>query len=255
MLTIYREVRQALVDMEAMFDLNDLQPKITSKPNAAPLFLPSSLPSSSSSSSSPQSTGQQDGILFDNVHFAYGNHKILQGCSFHVPHGEKVAVVGPSGCGKSTLLRLLYRFYDVSAGSIQIHHQDLRDVTLPSLRRSLGVVPQDTLLFNETIFYNIQYGNLQAVPEEVEAAARKAQIHESILRMPQGYKTRVGERGLKLSGGERQRVAIARAILKDAPVLLCDEATSSLDAATEMEIMHHVKVLGAGKTTLMIAHR
>jgi ABC transporter ATM len=236
--------------MEAMFDLKDIQPKITSKPDASPLFLPST-----TSSSSLQSTGKQDGILFDNVHFGYGNHKVLQGCSFHVPYGETVAVVGPSGCGKSTLLRLLYRFYDVSAGSIQIHNQDLRDVTLPSLRRSLGVVPQDTLLFNETIFYNIQYGNLQATPEEVEAASQKAQIHESILRMPQGYQTRVGERGLKLSGGERQRVAIARAILKDAPVLLCDEATSSLDAATESEIMHHVKVLGARKTTLMIAHR
>lgn len=248
--SIYREVRQALVDMEAMFDLKDIQPKITSKPGASPLFLPST-----TSSSSPQSTGKQDGILFDNVHFGYGNHKVLQGCSFHVPYGETVAVVGPSGCGKSTLLRLLYRFYDVAAGSIQIQNQDLRDVTLPSLRRSLGVVPQDTLLFNETIFYNIQYGNLQATSEEVEAASQKAQIHESILRMPQGYQTRVGERGLKLSGGERQRVAIARAILKDAPVLLCDEATSSLDAATESEIMHHVKVLGARKTTLMIAHR
>eukprot|EP00624_Nannochloropsis_granulata_P007638 evm.model.NODE_8867_length_8510_cov_34.368744.2 len=248
--SIYREVRQALIDMEAMFDLKDIQPKITSKPDASPLFLPST-----TSSSSLQSAGKQDGILFDNVHFGYGNHKVLQGCSFHVPYGETVAVVGPSGCGKSTLLRLLYRFYDVSAGSIQIHNQDLRDVTLPSLRRSLGVVPQDTLLFNETIFYNIQYGNLQATPEEVEAASQKAQIHESILRMPQGYQTRVGERGLKLSGGERQRVAIARAILKDAPVLLCDEATSSLDAATESEIMHHVKVLGARKTTLMIAHR
>lgn len=236
--SVYREVRQALVDMEAMFALRGHESKVADEPSAAE-FIP-----------------RGGEIVFDNVDFSYTpDLRLLRKMSLTVPAGHKIAVVGPSGCGKSTIVRLLYRFFDTESGTVSIDGQDVRKVTLSSLRKAIGVVPQDTVLFHDTIFHNIQYGNLEASEEEVYEAARLAQVHDAIMRMPRGYDTIVGERGLKLSGGEKQRVAIARAILKDAPILLCDEATSALDTTTESEIMASLHRLAENRTTILIAHR
>ena len=204
-------------------------------------------------------------ITFSDLHFAYPiseasidtkkTRPILRGIELHVEEGKTVALVGSSGCGKSTLLRLLYRFYDADSGSIALGGEDLRNLTNESVRKSIAVVPQDTVLFNESIGYNISYGDLNAPFDEVVDAAQKAHIHETIMSFPDGYDTMIGERGLKLSGGERQRVALARAILKKAPILLCDEPTSSLDSQTEMDIMTNLKEIGKNNTTLIIAHR
>jgi len=190
------------------------------------------------------------------VHFAYdSNRPILKGISFEVPAGKTVAIVGPSGAGKSTISRLLFRFYDIQSGSVTIDGQDVRDVTQESLRKVIGMVPQDTVLFNDTIAYNIRYGRTDATEEEVEKAAEMAQISRFIQHLPDGYKSMVGERGLKLSGGEKQRVAIARTILKAPPILILDEATSALDTATEQEIQSALDIVSRGRTTLVIAHR
>ena len=198
-------------------------------------------------------------VTFENVKFAYPgklDRTILQGLTLEIPHGKTVALVGSSGCGKSTVLRLLYQFYEpTNDGTITLGGKDLTDLSLESIRKSIAVVPQDTVLFHESIGYNIQYGNLSATWEEVVDAAKQAKIHDTIMSFPDGYDTIVGERGLKLSGGEKQRVAIARAILKDAPILLCDEPTSSLDSQTEMDIMNNIKQLGQERTTIIIAHR
>lgn len=237
----YRETRQALIDMSTMFKLLDLKSAITDSPCAQPLQVASG--------------GGE--ITFTNVHFGYSDESsILNGANFTVPAGKKVAIVGQSGGGKSTLLRLLYRFYDTDKGDIHIDGQNLRAVTIDSLRRAIGVVPQDLVLFNESIFYNIQYGNPSATKEEVEEAAKKANVHDAILRMPDGYNTSVGERGLKLSGGEKQRVCLARALLKNPPILILDEATSSLDAESEAAVQVAIdNVVGGGRTVLMISHR
>lgn len=237
----YRETRQALIDMSTMFKLLDLKSAITDKPDAKPL-----------------KSGAGGGeIVFKDVVFGYADDSsILKGANFTVPAGKKVAIVGMSGGGKSTLLRLLYRFYDPDTGSIAIDGQDLRSVTIDSLRRAIGVVPQDLVLFNESIYYNIQYGNPSATKEEVEAAARAANVHDAILRMPEGYDTSVGERGLKLSGGEKQRICLARALLKNPPILILDEATSSLDSESEAAVQVAIdNVVGGGRTVLMISHR
>jgi ABC-type transport system involved in Fe-S cluster assembly fused permease/ATPase subunit len=237
----YRETRQALIDMSTMFKLLDLKSAISDAPCASPLRI-----------------GAGGGeIQFKDVVFGYADDSsILKGASFTVPAGKKVAIVGTSGGGKSTLLRLLYRFYDADNGSIKIDGQDLKDVTIDSLRRSIGVVPQDLVLFNESIFYNIRYGNPSATKEEVEEAARKANVHEAILRMPDGYETSVGERGLKLSGGEKQRICLARALLKNPPILVLDEATSSLDSESEAAVQIAIdNAVGGGRTVLMISHR
>jgi ATP-binding cassette, subfamily B, heavy metal transporter len=235
---IYREIKQATTDMERMFRLLDEHKEIDDSPGALPLVL----------------KGAQ--VRFDNVQFAYDPRRpILQGISFNVPAGETVAVVGQSGVGKSTLARLLFRFYDVSGGSISIDGQDIRNVTQLSLRRSIGIVPQDTVLFNDTIAYNIAYGKPEATHDEVVAAAKAAHIHEFISTLPDGYATTVGERGLKLSGGEKQRVAIARCLLKDPAILVFDEATSALDSRTEQAIQAELREIAQGKTTLVIAHR
>lgn len=273
---VYREVRQALIDMEAMFQLRDTKPNIVD-PTEAITY-----------DASTMGTEMQ----LENVHFAYptaaNKRPILQGSNLTIPHGKTVvrifdslgapnqasslvcsssnltrrlivlsiqAFVGASGCGKSTVLRLLYRFYDPDKGRLTIGGQDLRDLDQQSLQKSMAVVPQDTVLFHESIGYNIQYGNLDAPWEEVVDAAKKAHIHDTIMSFPDGYDTIVGERGLKLSGGEKQRVAIARAMLKDSPILLCDEPTSSLDSQTETEIMNNLKSIGKDRTTIIIAHR
>ncbi|KAL4282945.1 hypothetical protein GQ457_16G012510 [Hibiscus cannabinus] len=195
-------------------------------------------------------------IMFDNVHFSYlTERKILDGISFIVPAGKSVAIVGTSGSGKSTILRLLFRFFDADSGSIRIDGQDIRDATLDSLRQSIGVVPQDTVLFNDTIFHNIHYGRLSATKEEVYDAAKRAAIHDTIMNFPEKYSTVVGERGLKLSGGEKQRVALARAFLKAPAILLCDEATSALDSTTEAAILNALKSLANNRTSIFIAHR
>src|SRR5690606_17859654 len=195
-------------------------------------------------------------VTFDNVHFSYdANRPILKGVSFEVPAGKTVAIVGPSGAGKSTISRLLFRFYDVQSGSVKIDGQDVRDVTQSSLRSAIGMVPQDTVLFNDTISYNIRYGRVDASEADVQRAAELAQIGSFIERLPEGYKTMVGERGLKLSGGEKQRVAIARTILKAPPILMLDEATSALDTQTEQEIQSALDLVSQGRTTLVIAHR
>jgi ATP-binding cassette subfamily B protein len=235
---IYREIRQALTDIEQMFDLLDVPEEVTDKPGARPLEV-------------------GDGaIRFDDVHFAYDpNRPILKGISFDVPAGKTVAIVGPSGAGKSTISRLLFRFYDIQSGSVTIDGQDIRDVTQESLRAAIGIVPQDTVLFNDTIAYNIRYGRVDATDEEVAEAARMAQIGEFIESLPDGYRSMVGERGLKLSGGEKQRVAIARTILKAPPILILDEATSALDTQTEQEIQAALDEVSRGRTTLTIAHR
>jgi ATP-binding cassette, subfamily B, heavy metal transporter len=235
---VYREIRQGLTDIEQMFDLLEVDPEITDKADAAALAV---------------GTGA---IRFDNVHFAYDAARpILKGVSFEVPAGHTVAIVGPSGAGKSTISRLLYRFYDVQQGSVTIDGQDVRDVTQKSLRAVIGMVPQDTVLFNDTLEYNIRYGRVDATTEEVHRAADLAQVGRFIASLPDGYKTMVGERGLKLSGGEKQRVAIARTILKAPPILILDEATSALDTATEQEIQTSLDFVSKGRTTLVIAHR
>jgi ATP-binding cassette subfamily B protein len=235
---VYREIKQALIDMERMFELMSVGREIADRPGAPPLAIEGAT------------------LEFRDVHFGYDpRREILKGISFTVPAGNTVAVVGPSGAGKSTISRLLFRFYDVDAGQILIDGQDIRDVTQTSLRAALGIVPQDTVLFNDTITYNIAYGRPGASTAEIEQAARMAHIHDFILAMPDGYKTMVGERGLKLSGGEKQRVAIARTILKDPAITLFDEATSALDTNTEREIQTNLKEVSRGRTTLVIAHR
>jgi ATP-binding cassette subfamily B protein len=235
---IYREIRQALTDIEAMFALLDVEREVQDKAGAKPLDV------------------DRAAIRFDNVHFAYQPERaILKGVSFEVPAGKTVAIVGPSGAGKSTLSRLLFRFYDIQSGSITIDGQDVRDVTQASLRAAIGMVPQDTVLFNDTILYNIRYGRVGASDGEIEDAARRAAIHDFVTGLPDGYKSMVGERGLKLSGGEKQRVAIARTILKNPPILILDEATSALDTATEQEIQASLDEISRDRTTLVIAHR
>lgn len=236
--TVYREIRQALVDMAEMFDLLAQPAEITEKPGARPLAV----------------AGGE--VVLEDVHFGYTPERpILKGLSLTVPAGQSVAIVGPSGSGKSTIGRLLFRFYDVNSGALRIDGQDVRDITLHSLHRAIGVVPQDTVLFNDTIRYNIAYGRDNATEAEVVAAAKAAQIHDFILSLPEGYDTAVGERGLKLSGGEKQRVGIARTLLKNPPLLLLDEATSALDTETEREIQGALKRAAEGRTVLMIAHR
>lgn len=235
---IYREIRQGLTDIEQMFDLLDVPQEITDKPDAKPLAV---------------TAGK---VEFRDVHFAYDpSRKILKGVSFEVPAGKTVAIVGPSGAGKSTISRLLFRFYDVQGGQVLIDGQDVRDVTQASLRGAIGMVPQDTVLFNDTIAYNIRYGRIGASEEDMQKAAELAQIGPFIERLPEGYRSMVGERGLKLSGGEKQRVAIARTILKAPPILMLDEATSALDSHTEQEIQAALDLVSKGRTTIVIAHR
>jgi len=235
---VYRNIKQSLTDLERMFGLLDLAPEIADREGAPVLAV---------------TAGE---IVFDDVHFHYDPRRpILKGVSFRVPPGGSVAIVGPSGAGKSTIARLLFRFYDVDQGAIRIDGQDLRAVTQESLRRAIGVVPQDTVLFNDSIFYNIDYGRPGASREEVAEAARAARIHDFIESLPDGYRSTVGERGLKLSGGEKQRVAIARVILKSPPVLVFDEATSALDTKTERAIQASLKEVSENRTTLTIAHR
>ena len=249
--TIYREMRQSMTDMETMFRLQNVCPMISSDSAAPPLSV---------------AAGE---VKFDKVSFAYAPAParkegvadskavklLLSDVSFTVPAGKTLGIVGPSGSGKSTLLRLVFRFYDPMTGTISIDGQNIRDVQLDSVRAAIAVIPQDVTLFNSTIYANILYGRPGATREEVFEAARTAQIHDAILRMPNGYDTPVGERGLKLSGGEKQRIAIARAILKNPAILLCDEATSSLDPTTEAEVMSALKALTMKRTTIVIAHR
>ncbi len=235
---VYRNIKQALVDLEKMFDLLDEVPEIQDKADAKPLGV---------------SGGR---IRFDNVSFAYDPRRpILKNVSFEVPEGKTVAIVGPTGSGKSTIGRLLFRMYDITGGKITIDDQDIGAVTQQSLRAAIGIVPQDTVLFNNTLAYNLAYAKPGASDTEIESAAQMAHVHEFIQSLPDGYETLVGERGLKLSGGEKQRVAIARVILKGSPILLFDEATSALDTHTEKEIQANLSEVSAGRTTVMIAHR
>lgn len=239
---LYREIRQALTDIERMFALLDTNREVRDAPGARPLFADGKMAPCA--------------IEFDHVNFSYDPaRQILFDMSFKVGAGKTVAVVGHSGSGKSTLARLLFRFYDVNSGGVKINGNDLRALQQVSLRAAIGIVPQDTVLFNDTIFYNIQYGRPDAPRAEVLAAAQAAHIHEFIERLPEGYNTRVGERGLKLSGGEKQRVAIARALLKNPPILIFDEATSALDSKTEKAIQAELDLAALGRTTLIIAHR
>ncbi|WWD20363.1 iron-sulfur clusters transporter ATM1, mitochondrial [Kwoniella shandongensis] len=238
--TVYRELRQSLIDMDVMFNLQSLDSAIKDKPNTKPLAL------------------KGGEIRFDNVNFGYHpDRPIFKDISFTIPAGKKVAIVGPSGCGKSTVFRLLFRFYDSQSGRILIDGQDIKDVSLESLRKAIGVVPQDTPLFHADILHNIRYGNLEASDEEVIAAAKKAHVEETIQRLPEKYKTKVGERGLMISGGEKQRLAVARLLLKDPPILFFDEATSALDVYTETELMRNINSLLVDqiKTSVFIAHR
>ncbi|WP_156680397.1 ABCB family ABC transporter ATP-binding protein/permease [Sphingomonas profundi] len=235
---VYREIRQGLIDMEAMFGLIDTPTEVSDAADAAPLAV------------------SGGAVRFEGVDFAYDPERsILRDVDLAIPAGRTLAVVGPSGAGKSTLARLLYRFYEVSGGRITIDGQDIRGVTQASLRARIGIVPQDTVLFNDTIGYNIGYGREGASQAEIEAAARGAAIHDFILSLPQGYETRVGERGLKLSGGEKQRVAIARTLLKNPPILILDEATSALDSRTEAAIQDTLERISERRTTIVIAHR
>jgi ABC-type transport system involved in Fe-S cluster assembly fused permease/ATPase subunit len=235
---VYREIKQAIIDIEMMFNVLSRNPEIEDTPGATPLIVTSGH------------------VRFDNVQFAYEpDRPILKGLTFEVPAGKTVAIVGPSGAGKSTISRLLFRLYDVSSGRILIDGRDIRDVTQASLRASIGMVPQDTVLFNDTIRYNIRYGRWEATDSEVEEAARLAQIDGFIRMSPKGYETQVGERGLKLSGGEKQRVAIARTVLKAPPILVLDEATSALDSHTEREIQDALERVSRNRTSLVIAHR
>ena len=238
---LYREIKQSLTDLDKMFGLLDREREVADAPGAQPLQVTAGT------------------VRFEAVDFAYdagpGGRPILHGVSFEIPAGRTVAVVGASGAGKSTLARLLFRFYDVSGGRITIDGQDIRTVQQASLRQAIGIVPQDTVLFNDTVEYNIAYGRPDATPAEVMQAARSAHIHDFIAGTPQGYATMVGERGLKLSGGEKQRVAIARTLLKNPPILVFDEATSALDSANERAIQAELRAVSRGKTTLVIAHR
>ncbi len=236
---LYREIKQSLTDLDKMFTLMDREREVADRPGAQPLAL----------QGAPE-------VRFECVHFAYEpDRPILHGISFTIPPGKTVAVVGPSGSGKSTLARLLFRFYDVQQGAVRIAGQDIRDVQQSSVRRAIGIVPQDTVLFNDTVAYNIAYGQPGASREEIENAARSARIHDFIASTPKGYETMVGERGLKLSGGEKQRVAIARTLLKNPPILVFDEATSALDSANERAIQAELASAAQNKTTLVIAHR
>jgi ATP-binding cassette subfamily B protein len=235
---VYREIRQGLTDIEQMFDLLEVKAEVNDAPDATPLQI------------------RQGAISFKDVRFSYDPARpILKGISFEVPAGKTVAVVGPSGAGKSTLSRLLYRFYDIQSGAITVDGQDIRSVTQKSLRSAIGMVPQDTVLFNDTVAYNIRYGRPGASEAEVTAAAEVAQIAHFIETLPDGFETKVGERGLKLSGGEKQRVAIARTVLKSPPILILDEATSALDTTTEQEIQAALDIVSKNRTTLVIAHR
>jgi ATP-binding cassette subfamily B protein len=235
---VYREIKQAIIDIEKMFNVLEQRPDIKDVPGAKPLVVTAG------------------SLRFDDVRFAYEPERpILKGLSFEVPAGKTVAIVGPSGAGKSTISRLLFRLYDVSSGTISIDGQDVRSVTQASLRAAIGMVPQDTVLFNDTIRYNIRYGRWDATDAEVERAAQLAQIDGFIRMSPKGYETQVGERGLKLSGGEKQRVAIARTVLKAPPILVLDEATSALDSHTEHEIQEALDRVSRNRTSLVIAHR
>jgi len=236
--TVYRELKRGLVDMDKMFELAEVYPEIQDAPHAEPL------------------DASEGAIEFEHVSFHYNpDRPILKDVNFKVPPGKTVAIVGPSGAGKSTISRILFRFYDIDSGAVRIDGQDIRDVTQKSLRDSIGVVPQDTVLFNDSIEYNVQYGQPEATLSEVHDAAKMAKIHDFVEGLPEQYETKVGERGLKLSGGEKQRVAIARTILKDPQILLFDEATSALDSHTEKEIQASLREVSQDRTTLVIAHR
>lgn len=239
--SVYRELRQSLLDMETLFNLQRVNVAVKEAPDAKQLIL-----------------NKGGEIKFENVNFAYRPERpILQNLNLTIPAGKKVAIVGPSGCGKSTILRLLFRFYDVQSGRITIDGQDIRGLTLESLRKSIGVVPQDTPLFNDTIEHNIRYGNINASHEEVVAAAKRAKVHDIVEKLPEGYKTQVGERGMMISGGEKQRLAVSRLILKDPPLLFFDEATSALDTHTEQMLLGNISSIlkEKARTSVFVAHR